>query len=43
MTSENKVKRLQSNNMTDFCPTCRKVYWQVGNFKPEDICQCDKT
>jgi len=29
-------------NIPNMCPKCHKPYFQVGNYKPEDICQCSK-
>ena len=36
--AKNKAKA----NIPNICSKCHKPYFQVGNFKPEDICQCNK-
>jgi hypothetical protein len=35
------IKKARSN-MANFCPECHKPYFQAGNYKPEDVCQCKK-
>jgi len=36
------AKRKAHANMCGICPLCHKPYFQAGNYKPDDICQCDK-
>jgi predicted HNH restriction endonuclease len=36
------ARRKAKTNINTVCPNCHKPYFQVGNFKPEDVCQCNK-
>jgi uncharacterized protein (DUF983 family) len=40
--SDHLAREKAKANMAGACPKCHKPYFQVGNFKPEDICQCNK-
>ncbi len=40
--SDHLARRKAHANMVSFCPKCGKPYFQAGNYKPEDVCQCKK-
>jgi len=40
--SDHLARRKAHANMVSFCPKCHKSYFQAGNYKPEDVCQCKK-
>jgi hypothetical protein len=40
--SDHKAVKKARANIPNFCPKCHKPYTQAGNYKPEDVCQCNK-